>query len=88
MNETIEKPRDPTAVSRSHRALLRDALRQHGDLLESLGVSIAEAAWRESDGVLKLHIQQVRLVVIDAIAVEKELSAINTTEFLGNGGAK
>lgn len=55
----------------------RDALREHGELLESLGVSLREAAYRGSDAIAKAHVAQARLVVIASIGVVKELEKVN-----------
>ncbi len=56
--------------------LLRDALQQYGELLESLGISIREAALRGSDGALAAHVRQARLVVLAAIDACKTIEKI------------
>ena len=55
----------------------RDALREHGELLESLGVSLREAAYRGDDVTARAHVLQARLVVIDAVGVVKDLEKVN-----------
>ena len=55
----------------------RDALREHGELLESLGVSLREAAYRGDDVTARAHVLQARLVVIDAVGVVRDLEKVN-----------
>jgi hypothetical protein len=55
----------------------RDALREHGELLESLGVSLREAAYRGDDVTAKTHVAQARLVVVASISVVKDLEKVN-----------
>lgn len=55
----------------------RDALREHGELIESLGISIREAAFRGDDALTKMHVAQARLVVIDALDAIKKLNSVN-----------
>lgn len=50
----------------------RDGLRELGDLLQSIGVSISQAAYRGNDAALKHHIDEARLTVKAAI------DAVNT----------
>lgn len=76
MSDPAETPRDPKAVNSALCWLLRDALGEHGNLIESLGRSISEAAYQGSDPVLAVHVRQTRLVVIDAIAAIKKLQAL------------
>ena len=68
---------DPAAVREALQWGYRDALREHGELLESLGVSLREAAFRGSDSMAKTYVTQARLVVIDALAVVKGLEKVN-----------
>jgi hypothetical protein len=57
----------------------RDALREYGELLESLGVSIREAAFRGQDGLLRRHMEDARRVLREAGAVLKDLEAAGAT---------
>ena len=68
---------NPAAVREALQWGYRDALREHGELLESLGVSLREAAYRGSDAMAKVYAAQARLVVIDAIGAVKELEKVN-----------
>src|SRR5580704_8618469 len=76
---TIVRPQTICNAIHARSAIrgLRTALCEHGGLLESLGISITEAAYRGCDATARVHIQQARLVLIDAIAVEKELRSLN-----------
>jgi hypothetical protein len=53
----------------------RDDLREYGELLESLGVSIREAAFRGQDGLVRRHMEDARRVLREAGAVLKGLEA-------------
>ena len=68
---------NPAAVREALKWGYRDALREHGELLESLGVSLREAAYRGSDAIAKVHVAQARLVVVASISVVKELEKVN-----------
>jgi hypothetical protein len=57
----------------------RDALREHGELLESLGVSIHEAAFRGQDGLIRRHMEDARRVLREAGDVLKDLEAAGAT---------
>jgi hypothetical protein len=65
------------AIREALRWGCRDALREQGELLESLGVSLREAAYRGDDITAKAQVAQARLVVIDAVSVVKELERVN-----------
>ena len=64
----------------------RDALGEHGELLASLGVSLAEAAWRGDDVTLRAHVVQVRLVILEALDAVKKLERV-TAELPAKGRA-
>ena len=68
---------NPAAVREALQWGYRDALREHGELLESLGVSLREAAYRGDDVTARAHVLQARLVVIDAVGVVKDLEKVN-----------
>ena len=51
-------------------------IRKYGELIESLGISIAEDAWRGSDMGIELHLKETRLVLKQAIATYKDLDAL------------
>ena len=67
---------NPAAVREAMQWGYRDALREHGELLESLGISLREAAYRGDDALAKAHVMQARLVVIDAVAAVKALARL------------
>ena len=73
---TVITRSDPSAVREALQWGYRDALREHGELLESLGVSLREAAYRGDDVTARAHVAQARLVVIDAVAVVKGLGRL------------
>jgi hypothetical protein len=75
--DSISNHHSAQAVKESRKALLRCAIKEHGVLLESLGVSIAEACFRGHDTVAVVHIRQARLVLLDAIKTANDLQAIN-----------
>lgn len=68
---------NPAAVREALQWGYRDALREHGELLESLGVSLREAAYRGDDVTAKAHVAQARLVVVASIGVVKDLEKVN-----------
>ena len=49
---------------------------EHGNLIESLGRSISEAAYQGNDLVQAVNVKQTRLVVIEAIDAIKKLQAL------------
>jgi hypothetical protein len=49
--------------------LRRDSLRELAELMESYAVSLREAAWRGSDANVGATLQQLRLVLLEAIRV-------------------
>jgi hypothetical protein len=53
----------------------RDTLREQGDLLASLGISIGEAAWRGDDMMVGKHVKEAQTILLDAIATLKKLEA-------------
>lgn len=67
---------NPAAVREALQWGYRDALREHGELLESLGISLREAAYRGDDVTSRAHVMQARLVVIDAVSVAKALERL------------
>ena len=67
---------NPAAVREALQWGYRDALREHGELLESLGISLREAAYRGDDVTARAHVMQARLVVIDAVSVAKALERL------------
>ncbi len=73
---------DASPDARDLRAALewgyRNALQELGDLLASLGVSLAEAAYRGDDIATIAHIKQGRLVVVEAIQVAKDLQTLKS----------
>jgi len=71
------RPPSPAAVREADMWLLRDALREYGDLLASLGVSLGEAAWRGHNSAVDVSVKQARLVVIDALDAAKKLAALD-----------
>ena len=84
---------DATVLTRPNPAVLRealqwgyrDALREHGELLESLGVSLREAAYRGDDVTARAHVMQARLVVIDAVAAVSGVGAAKNITRAGCG---
>lgn len=75
MKEVITRP-NPAAVREALQWGYRDALREHGELLESLGVSLREATYRGDDVTARVHVAQARLVVIAAVGVVKDLEKV------------
>jgi len=63
------------AIRETRQWLLRESLREYGDLLTSLGISIAEACYRGHDVTAAVHVTQAQLVLTEANAVVKELAA-------------
>ena len=61
----------------ARRWLLRNAISEHGALLESLGIGIGEATWRGDDRTVATHVKQARLVVIAAIQTVNDLAALD-----------
>jgi hypothetical protein len=70
---------DPAAIREALQWGYRDALREHGELLESLGISLREAAFRGDDVTAKAHVMQSRAVILQAIEAVKGLSRVNMT---------
>jgi 3-deoxy-D-manno-octulosonate 8-phosphate phosphatase KdsC-like HAD superfamily phosphatase len=68
---------DPLAVREALQWGYRDALREHGELLESLGISLREAAYRGDDVTARSHVMQARAVLLDAIDAVKELAKVS-----------
>lgn len=56
-------------------ALSQNALIELGDLLSSLGVSVAEAAWRGSHGGCRLHLLQCKATLKTAAECLKRWEA-------------
>lgn len=77
MNEAVLTLQNPASVREALQWGYRDALREHGELLESLGVSLREATYRGDDLTARVHVVQARLVVIAAIDVVKDLEKVN-----------
>lgn len=57
------------AIDAATRALSRDAMIEIGDIITSLGISLAEAAWRDSAGGARLHLLQCRETLKVAVAI-------------------
>jgi hypothetical protein len=79
-------PSNPAAVREALQWGYRDALREHGELLESLGVSLREAAWRGDDVTLRAHVVQARLVILEALDAVRKLERV-TAELPAKGRA-
>jgi hypothetical protein len=80
----LEPARHPPNLAAVREALqwgYRDALREHGELLESLGISLREAAFRGDDVTAKAHVAQARLVVLAAIDAAKDLERVGAEGF-------
>jgi hypothetical protein len=72
-------PASPAALRAALQWGYREALHAHGGLLESLGVSIREAAFRGQDGLIRRHMEDVRRVLRDVGVVLKDLEAVDAT---------
>jgi hypothetical protein len=70
-------PSCPAAVREARMWLLRDAMQEYSGLLESLAVSMGQAAWRGHNIETCVHARQARLVIIKAMEVVKELEALH-----------
>ncbi len=70
----IDKRLQSDYASETRCWLFRGALEEFGDLLASLGVSIAEAAWRGHDAATLVHVRQARLTILEAISAAKQLT--------------
>ena len=57
---------------------------EHGNLIESLGRSISEAAYQGNDLVQAVNVKQTRLVVIEAVGVLKELRSAHRRRAMKN----
>lgn len=68
-------PVDP-AAARESAFLYRDAIREHGELLESLAISLREATFRGDDFLTIYYVKQARLVVINALEAAKALQRL------------
>lgn len=56
--------------------LSREALAEVGDLLASLGVSVAEAAWRGSPEICRLHLLQCHKTLKTGVEILKDWEGI------------
>jgi hypothetical protein len=72
-------PPPSTEAREALKSGYRDALRELGKLLSSLGLSAKEAAWRGSDTVAILHVREARLVIVEALAAAKHLERLNAS---------
>jgi hypothetical protein len=68
---------DPVAAIRVQQWAHRDALREFGEMMQSLGVSISEASYRGSDVIVRHHVYEARLTVMAAIQSVKALAELN-----------
>jgi hypothetical protein len=50
-----------------------DAIREMAEMIESLAVSTRLAAWRGSPEACGVHLRQMRLALIEAISIFKEI---------------
>lgn len=81
MTPTTEKARSskegrkPDPVAQYHDAIWmrRDAIREYGDIIASLGVSLAEAAYRGSDATAEITLKQIIEATRTACATFREL---------------
>ena len=76
-HETLPQPdSSPGDVREARRWLLLERLQELAQLLASYGISLCEAAYRGSDVTITVHVKQMRLAMLDALGVAKELRSI------------
>jgi hypothetical protein len=66
----------PRAIA-ACRGLVFEAIQEQLDLVSSYATSAREAAWRGSPATLKIHLDQLRLCVIDALKTFKSLDEVH-----------
>ena len=76
-------PHDAKGVSNDSVWLRREFIYESGAIISSLGVSLAEAAWRGSDVTVEATLRQIIAVVKSTTATTKELLALSNV-----GGGK
>lgn len=60
--------------------LRRDFIRESGSIIASLGVSLAEAAWRGSDLTIEATLRQIIAVVKATATTAKEVLALSNAD--------
>lgn len=70
--ELIDRTRTPSPSSAQW--LRRDMIAECAAIIGSLAVSIGEAAWRGSDSVIGIHIDQMRAVAREMVATYRDLA--------------
>ena len=82
MNALADHPKierqPPSAAARREADMftLRDAIREHGELLESFAISMQQSAWRGHNVETAIHVKNAWRVMNAARAAVKELEAL------------
>ena len=69
--EKADPPISEDHVNAATCSLSRGAMIEMGDTIASLGISLREAAWRDSSGGVRLHMMQLRETFKVAIDILK-----------------